>query len=75
MLFSLTGITVKMFIGIRSLEVAFEVDKSLEGSVSGLLGNFNGKKTDEFMLPNGAVLHENITERQLFEEFGKACKQ
>ncbi|XP_053387796.1 mucin-like protein [Mercenaria mercenaria] len=36
----------------------------------GLLGNYNGDASDDFAMPNGTVLKENITEREIFE-YGK----
>ncbi|CAL1534458.1 unnamed protein product, partial [Lymnaea stagnalis] len=66
-----SGVTLKIFMGIRSLEVSVEADKSLQGNVSGLLGNFNGNPSDDFVLPDGTILDHNLTERQIFENFGK----
>ena len=42
----------------------------------GLVGNFNGNSTDDFILPNGTAVFvgQNATEKQIFEEFGQKCK-
>nr|KAG5691697.1 hypothetical protein BaRGS_029462 [Batillaria attramentaria] len=37
----------------------------------GLLGNFNGIKNDEFVLPDGRILSDNMTDRQLHNNFGQ----
>ncbi|CAL1534449.1 unnamed protein product, partial [Lymnaea stagnalis] len=68
-----SGVSLKFFMGIRSLEVSVEVAKSLQGNVSGLLGNFNGKADDDFILPDGTTLDVNKskTERNILENFGK----
>nr|KAG5696574.1 hypothetical protein BaRGS_030442 [Batillaria attramentaria] len=39
----------------------------------GLLGNFNREKEDDMALPDGTVLPNNLTERQIFEQLGKKC--
>ena len=40
----------------------------------GLLGNFNGVKDDDFVLPDGTTLSSNLTDRQIYEDFGPNCK-
>lgn len=42
----------------------------------GLVGNFDGDDTNDFILPNGTVLTENQTrtERQIFYNFGVNCE-
>ncbi|KAH9523872.1 hypothetical protein Btru_047284, partial [Bulinus truncatus] len=66
-----TGMTIKVFMGIKCLEVNIEASKDFSGKIKGLLGNFNGNKTDDYVLPNGTILSSNQTERQIFENFGK----
>nr|KAG5697056.1 hypothetical protein BaRGS_005509 [Batillaria attramentaria] len=39
------------------------------GQTLGLLGNNNGKKEDDLVLPDGTMLPNNLTERQIFEQF------
>jgi hypothetical protein len=42
----------------------------------GLMGNFDGDPNNDFILPNGTVLQNNMTEsdRKIFENFGRHCK-
>lgn len=41
------------------------------------MGNFNGDKTDEFILPDGTDLGDpaSFTEEDIFNDFGKLCKK
>lgn len=43
---------------------------------TGLMGNFDGNKTNDFILPNGTMLLQNATntERKIFYNFGQICK-
>lgn len=52
------------------------VNKKYKGQTSGLMGNFDGINSNEFILPNGTVLDENAakTERDIFFNFGQHCK-
>lgn len=40
------------------------------------MGNFDGNKTNDFILPNGTSLPENATnsERNIYYKFGQLCK-
>ena len=40
----------------------------------GLLGNFNGVKDDDFVLPDNTILNSDLTDRQIYEDFGPKCK-
>nr|KAG5693347.1 hypothetical protein BaRGS_017640 [Batillaria attramentaria] len=44
------------------------------GQTLGLLGNNNGKKEDDLVLPDGTMLPNNLTERQIFEQFGQVSQ-
>jgi hypothetical protein len=52
------------------LHLAVEVDDNFINSTQGLLGNFNGDPSDDFFLPNGSVLSNSSSERELFD-YGK----
>ena len=41
------------------------------------MGNFDGNKSNDFVLPNGTTLNENQTktERQIYYKFGQLCKE
>uniref|UniRef100_A0A2C9M586 VWFD domain-containing protein n=1 Tax=Biomphalaria glabrata TaxID=6526 RepID=A0A2C9M586_BIOGL len=68
-----TSITINIFMGIKCLEVNIEAGVELKGNITGLLGNFNGNVSDDFVLPDGTVLapNETNTERKIFENFGR----
>ena len=40
---------------------------------SGLLGNVNGNPDDDFELPNGTTLPSNLTESEIYTQFGEHC--
>ncbi|KAH9509848.1 hypothetical protein Btru_045423, partial [Bulinus truncatus] len=68
------GVTVIIRLGVRSLLINLEVEKSLHSLTNGLLGNFNGDYYDEFELPNGLSLPFDITERFILENFASEYK-
>lgn len=39
------------------------------------MGNFNGDKTDEFILPNGTQLADpaGFTEEEIYNQYGNEC--
>ena len=46
---------------------------SFRGNTSGLLGNFNGDQSDDFMFPNTTVLRSPQSDRMI-HLFGQSCK-
>ncbi|XP_048752954.2 protein mesh-like isoform X2 [Ostrea edulis] len=46
----------------------------LKGTVSGLLGDFDGIPTNDLILPNGNVLEPNATEEAIFQKFNTAWR-
>lgn len=52
------------------------VNKKYKGLTSGLMGNFDGSGSNDFILPNGTLLDANATktERDIFYNFGQHCK-
>ncbi len=40
----------------------------------GLLGNYNMDASDDFRLPNGTILPEDLSEREVYYQFGLECK-
>ncbi|XP_076459739.1 uncharacterized protein LOC143292928 [Babylonia areolata] len=62
-------IQLAISMGFKSLDISVTIPTKLQNQTTGLLGNFNGVKDDDFVLPDGTVLSPNITERQIFEDF------
>lgn len=56
------------------LLVSATLDQSLFGLTSGLMGNWSGMDTDDFLLPNGTILSSTLTDEQIHFDFGPQCK-
>lgn len=69
-------ITVRISLEKSMLLSETLVNKKYKGLTSGLMGNFDGNDSNDFILPNGTVLNENSTktERDIFFNFGQHCK-
>ena len=52
------------------------VSEDYKGNVSGLMGNFDGDKDNDFILPDGTILpkSEVENERKIYYNFGQKCK-
>ncbi|XP_070175147.1 uncharacterized protein [Littorina saxatilis] len=67
-----SGISITISIGIKSLDMSLGMPTEFRGQTKGLMGNFNGNKDDEFILPDSTVLDNDLmTERKIYEDFGK----
>lgn len=58
------------------LNIGLTVPPDFQGAEylsKGLFGNNDGDPTNDFILPNGTVLTNNMTDRQLFS-YGENCK-
>lgn len=73
---SCKAIIVKVSLGVRFLISEVVVDSEYEGHAKGLMGNFDGNPTNDFILPNGTILNKNSTrtEREIYNNFGQQCK-
>lgn len=60
-------------LGYLSLSTQFNMPTSASGLLQGLLGNFDGNATNDFVMRNGTVLSNNSLESQLYP-FGQSCK-
>ena len=67
---------LKVTLGVRFLISELVVDSMYKGYTKGLMGNFDGNATNDFMLPNNTILDANTTstERQIYHNFGQQCK-
>ena len=66
--------TVEVSIGIRLLSIVVIASNDTRGNTMGLLGYFDDDPSNDFMLPNGTVISENSTERQIYYDFGQKCE-
>ncbi|XP_065884099.1 mucin-like protein isoform X2 [Dysidea avara] len=63
------GITINVTAGL--LVYTLEVPPSLEGTTSGLLGNYNGNNSDEFVFRNGTMI-SNSSPDAVIHQFGQS---
>lgn len=63
--------------GVRFLSCESVVSDEYKGNVTGLMGNFDGNNTNDFILPDGSTLPESAvsSERNIYNNFGQKCKQ
>lgn len=75
--FSFSAIILRVSLGVRFLISEVVVDNAYRGCAKGLMGNFDGNATNEFILPNGILLDGNATktERDIYFNFGQKCKK
>ncbi|XP_065942276.1 uncharacterized protein [Magallana gigas] len=68
-----TSIILRVSLGVRFLISEVVVDNAYRGCAKGLMGNFDGNATNEFILPNGILLDGNATktERDIYFNFGQ----
>ncbi|XP_078330906.1 uncharacterized protein LOC111125451 isoform X2 [Crassostrea virginica] len=68
-----SSITLKVTLGVRFLTIEAVVDSKYNGTVTGLMGNFDGDNTNDFVLPNGTILTpEDVdSERKIYKNFGQ----
>ena len=62
-------------IGYKALDISISMPLDYRGMTRGLLGNFNGVTGDDFVLPDGTILASDLTDRQIYEDFGPQCKK
>jgi hypothetical protein len=65
------SITVTLLSGL--LNVVAVLPQEFMGRTQGLLGNFNGNATDDFIYPNGTMLNNDASDRMI-HDFGLTCK-
>ncbi|XP_014781778.2 mucin-4 [Octopus bimaculoides] len=68
-----SGVDVSVTVGIRMLAVTVSLPEGFKNTTvtSGLMGVYNDNKTDDLTTPNGTVLPENSSERDIFYNFGQ----
>ena len=63
-----------MSVGVRSLILSISMPEEFRNLTKGLLGNYNRVKDDDFVLPDGTVLSDSLSDKELHQQFGNACK-
>ena len=66
------SVTVTLLSGL--LNVVAVLPQNFMGLTQGLLGNFNGNNTDDFIYPNGTQLDNDASDRMI-HDFGLSCKR
>nr|XP_022296650.1 mucin-like protein [Crassostrea virginica] len=68
-----SAMNIKISIGQSFLICETLVNQIYKNQTRGLMGNFDGDKSNDFVLPNGTILNENQTktERQIYYNFGQ----
>ena len=65
------SVTVTLLSGL--LNVVAALPQQFMGQTQGLLGNFNGNATDDFIYPNGTLLNNDASDRMI-NDFGLTCR-
>ena len=65
------GVTIRVAENIPNFVLT--LPQSFMGQTRGLLGNYNGDSSDEFVYPNETMLNNNASD-SMIHDFGQACK-
>ena len=65
------GVTIRVAENIPNFVLT--LPQSFMGQTRGLLGNYNGDSSDEFVYPNETMLNSNASD-SMIHDFGQACK-
>ena len=68
-----SGFSIEVTPGIKLLQLSVSAPDDLMNNTEGLLGTFNGVKTDDLQYPNGTMISSNATEEEIFH-LGQECK-
>jgi len=69
------GVKYVFSVKAKTLSLETSVPSEFNGTLRGLLGNFDGDMTNDYILPDETVLeYKNYTERELYYNFGQHCK-
>ena len=67
------GVSMTVSSSFGLLSFVATVPQEFEGNATGLLGNFNGDSSDDFLFRNGTMLEDSPPDR-LIHEFGQSCE-
>jgi len=69
------GIEVTFEVKSKTLVMGTAIPGTFGGSLAGLLGNFDGISTNDFILPDGNVLENRYnSEKEIYYNYGQHCK-
>jgi hypothetical protein len=68
-----SGIQLNIQVKTRQLTLSATVPEEFKGEVTGLMGNFDGDKTNEYILPNGTIKFTYLLYPQMLCEFHQKC--
>ena len=64
-----------MTLGVGLLQMSLGMPTEYQGHTIGLLGNFNDDRTDDYRARGSTeILASNITEEDIFKQFGQTCE-
>ena len=66
------SVTVEVVAGLPNFVLT--LPQSLQGKTQGLLGNYNGNATDDFVYPDGVTVLDNSATDSMIHTFGQLCK-
>ena len=74
-LFTVAGFTMDVGLNSGIMDVTPNIpQKFMSGYMTrGLYGNFDGDPQNDFQLPNGTILSNNLTEQEIYQ-YGESCK-
>lgn len=61
-----SGFSIEVTPGIRLLQITVNANGDMMNNTEGLLGKFNGDKSDDLQSPNGTTIPANATEKEIF---------
>ncbi|KAL4236418.1 hypothetical protein ACF0H5_004803 [Mactra antiquata] len=65
-LFPYSEISLNITIGVKMLSLSVAVDDKYKHITTGLLGNYDGDPSNDFITPDGVTLAANLTEEDIF---------
>ena len=69
------GLAVTISVSLMGMmNIIVNLPEEYESQTQGLMGNFNGNSTDDFIFPNGSMLDAGASDRMI-HTFGQACEE
>lgn len=68
-----SGISVEVTLELGVLSFVLAIPREFEGNSTGLLGNFDGNETNDFVYRDGTMISNDATDREI-HNFGQSCE-